>query len=102
MCALEFITFLLGAFLSKCQVEIIARFDSSSFSKHPVSSLPFFSNVYFYLFIWLHQVLVAARRIFIAVYKIKFPDQGLDSGPLHWSSKSYHQGSPLRLLLFSM
>ena len=33
--------------------------------------------VIIYLFIWLHQVLVAA-------YGIWFPDQGLNLGPLHW------------------
>ena len=81
MCALEFINSLLGAFLSKYKVEILARFDSSSFSN--ILCLLFFfpSNIYFYLFIWLLQVLVAACRIFVVAYKIKFPDQTLN---LHW------------------
>ena len=41
----------------------------------------------FYLFIWLHQVLVAA-------YGIWFPDQGLNLGPLHWEPGVLATGPP--------
>ena len=47
--------------------------------------LIFFFNSYFYLFIWLCQVLVVACRIFsCGMWDLKFPDQGLNPGPLHW------------------
>ena len=58
-------------------------------------SLTFFSILKFiitFLFIfWLHRVLVAARGIFVAAFKllvvacgIQFPDQGSNPGLLHW------------------
>ena len=50
----------------------------------------FFLNIYFYLFIWLHRVLVVACGI-------QFSNQGSNPGPLRWEFKSQsrdHQGSP--------
>ena len=53
-----------------------------------ILSLQFFKK---YLFIWLCQLLVGARRIFIAAWEplvvvcgIYFPDQELNSVLLHW------------------
>ena len=42
----------------------------------------------YYLFIWLHQVLVAACRLLLVGSSFpegaSFPDQGSNLGPLHW------------------
>ena len=54
-----------------------------------------------YVFIWLHQVLVTACRIFSwgiqllsAECGIQFPDQGSNPGPLHWEHKVLATGPP--------
>ena len=48
----------------------------------------FFFNIYlFYLFIWLFLALAAACGI-------KFPDQGLNPGPLHWEHRVLAAGPP--------
>ena len=39
---------------------------------------------YFYLFIWPHQVIVAAFRLLAAACGIQFPDQGSKPHSLHW------------------
>ena len=39
---------------------------------------------YFYLFIWPHQVIVAAFRLLVAACGIQFPDQGSKPRSLHW------------------
>ena len=39
---------------------------------------------FIYLFIRLHQVLVAACKLLVAACGIWFPDQELNPGPLHW------------------
>ena len=48
---------------------------------------PHFLNIYFYLCIWLHQVLVAACGI-------EFPDQGSNPGLLHWKQGALATGPP--------
>ena len=54
--------------------------------------LPFLKNIYLsYLFIWLFLALAAA-------YRIKFPDQGLNPGPLHWEHRVLAAGSPGKAL----
>ena len=52
-----------------------------------LDSLFFFFLIFIYLFIWLHQVLVAARRI-------QFPDQGSNPGPLPWRRGVLTTGPP--------
>ena len=48
----------------------------------------FFFNIYlFYLFIWLFLALAAACGI-------KFPNQGLNPGPLHWEHRVLAAGPP--------
>ena len=61
-----------------------------------------FLNIYLlYLFIWLFLALAAACEI-------KFPDQGLNPGPLHWEHRVLASGSPGKaqavslLILFSL
>ena len=62
-----------------------------------------FKKIFIYLFIWLHQVLLVACRIFscgmrdlflvvacellVAACRIQFPDQGWNPGPLHWKRR---------------
>ena len=68
-------------------------------------SLTFFSILKFiitFLFIfWLHRVLVAARGIFVAAFKllvvacgIQFPDQGSNPGLLDWEHRVLATGHP--------
>ena len=61
----------------------------------------FFSLMFIYLFIWLHQVFIEAHWIFITAcglfslaYVISFPDQGLNLGPLHWALRVLATGPP--------
>ena len=57
--------------------------------------VPYSTNIKnMHLFIWLHQVLVAACRIFplqhvnsVLVCAIEFPDQRLNSGPQPWECR---------------
>ena len=49
------------------------------------SSFLFLIFLFIYLFIWLHQVLVAACG---------FPDQGSNPGPLHWECRVFATGPP--------
>ena len=58
-------------------------------------------NIYhsFYLFIWWHQVLVAAGETFACSMqtlqqKIQFPDQGSNLVPLHWQHGVLASGPP--------
>ena len=51
-----------------------------------------FFNIYFYLFIWLHWVLVVACGI-------QFPEQGLNPGPLHWELRVLATGDYLLISL---
>ena len=69
----------------------------------------FFKNIY--LFIWLHQVLIAACGIFslhcsiqdflVAACGIQFPDQGLNRGPLHYECRVLAAGPPGKSLFLS-
>ena len=43
-----------------------------------------FFNIYFYLFIWLCWVLVAACGLLAVACEIQFPDQGQNPCVLHW------------------
>ena len=52
-----------------------------------VKDFPFKSYIYMYIYNWLCQVLVAARRIW-------FPDQGSNPGPLHWEHGVLATGPP--------
>ena len=62
----------------------------------------FFKNIY--LFIWLHQVLIAACGIFslhcsiqeflVTACGIYFPDQGSNRGPLHYECRVLATGPP--------
>ena len=54
----------------------------------------FFLKIYIYLFIWLRQVLVAACELLVAACGIQFPNQGLNSGPLHWERAVLLTGPP--------
>ena len=61
-----------------------------------------------YLFIWLHQVLVVACRIFsysmgffffsVVSRGIQFPDQGSNPGPLHCKHEASTAGPPVKSL----
>ena len=53
------------------------------FNNHWLIFLSVFKNI-FYLFIWLHRVLVVALWILVAARGICFPDQGSNPGPLCW------------------
>ena len=83
--------------------------ESSSFHPEPPSCTLFFFKIFILLlFIWLHRILVAARRIFslhwqhvgslVAACRIQFLDQGLKPVPLHWELRvlatAPHQGRP--------
>ena len=50
----------------------------------------------FLVFIWLCWVLVAAHELLAVACEIKFPDQGLNLGPLHWEHRLLANGSPPR------
>ena len=59
---------------------------------HCFCSLPFYN---IYLFIWLHQVLVAALGIFDLVAAcVMFPEQELNPGPLPWKHGVLATGPP--------
>ena len=55
-----------------------------------------FCFFFFLVFIWLCWVLVAARELLAVACEIKFPDQGLNLGPLHWEHRILANGSPPR------
>ena len=54
----------------------------------------FYSLFFLNLFIWLHWVLVAACELLVAAYDIKFPDQGLNPGPMLWEHRVLATGPP--------
>ena len=67
-----------NVWLLLCQKRVFFPFWKMSFY------ILFFLNIFLnYLFIWLHQVLVAAWELLVAACGIQFPDQGLNPGPLH-------------------
>ena len=54
---------------------------------YPVTSNHYYYYLIFIYFLWLCQVPVAARGI-------RFPEQGLDLGPLHWEHGILATGPP--------
>ena len=60
-------------------------------------------KIYVYLLVWLCQVLIVACKLIVAACGIKFPDQGLNSGPLYWKQGVCTTGpvgkSPVKLFL---
>ena len=49
--------------------------------------------MYFYLFLWLYQVLAAACEHSAVACGIQFPDQGSNLGPLYWERGGLATGS---------
>ena len=80
-------------FLARCLLPMITTTFHSLLCGYmwpcTILGLIYFSRKY--LFIWLHQVLVTACRI-------KFPDQGLNLGPLHWKLGVLATGPPANFL----
>ena len=54
----------------------------------------FFFNIHLFLFIWLHQVLVAACKLLVVVCGIQFLDKGSNPGPLPWELRVSATGPP--------
>ena len=52
--------------------------------------VPFFFNIYLFLFLWLRRVLAAAGKLLVVACGIQFPDQGWNPGPLHWECSLSH------------
>ena len=96
--------FILHGFAKNPRFEILIFLSSSFFyACPPYLSISFFFYFfkYFYLFIWLCQVLAVACKILVPAcelsvmaYGIYFPNQGSNSGPLHWEHRASATGQP--------
>ena len=62
-----------------------------SLTVYPAFSRSYYFYLSFFFFFWLFLALAAACGI-------KFPDQGLNPGPLHWEHRVLPSGSPGKVL----
>ena len=60
----------------------------------------FLKNTYFFNLLLL--VLVEECKLLVAAYGIKFPDQGLNPGALHWECRVLASGPPEKSLSFDL